>query len=875
MDDPNNTAINGSMTIMIAEDSPTQAAKLIHLLEKRGFPVIAARDGRHALDLLESMTPSLVITDVVMPEVDGYGLCSAIKADPRWKHIPVMLVTTLSNAEDVIRGLECGADNFIRKPYEEKYLLSRVEYMLMNLRMRKSQKMQAGVEITLGSQRHFITSERQQILDLLISTYEQAVQLNLDLKRHERELEHANRLLGGLYRIAEGLNQAESEEQIAELVLERALELPGIQSGWLLLREDSGFRLAAARNLPPALRVAGAFEGECLCSRKCLPGVTNIVECERLQGAAGETRGPRFHATVPLSLGERMLGTLNLVGPEDGQFEVEELKILDSIGNQVAVALDRTRLVAEEKRRATARIAEQAALIDEAHDALLESEERYRLMFDRNPHPTWVYDIETLGFLAVNEAALRHYGYTREEFLRMTIADIRPPEEVAQLMHALEEDPESSEPRVFGVFRHRKKDGALIEVEISSSEITFEGRRAGLVLAMDVTDRRRFEKQFLRAQRMESIGTLAAGIAHDLNNLLMPIMMGVTLLKQYNPSQLGLRALDNIERSAIRGRDLVKQVLSFARGVEGSRVPINVGDVIREVRSIVESTFPKNVSLEMDSPDDLWWIDGDPTQLNQVLLNLCVNARDAMPIGGVLAVTARNADIDEHYASMHRGLTAGRFVMVQVADAGVGIPQQIIDRIFEPFFTTKEVGRGTGLGLSTVVAIVRSHGGTVHVYSELGKGTKFTVYLPAQQLGETPALPSQPAKRSLPRGDGELILVVDDEPPILAITLQTLEAFGYKVIVSKDGAQAVGLYALRRDEIALVITDMMMPVMDGPALITALRHIDPDVKIIASSGLTDDGRASRAAFAGITDFLYKPYSADVLLNTVSGLLKRR
>ncbi|MHB9002158.1 MAG: response regulator [Thermoanaerobaculia bacterium] len=308
-----------------------------------------ATNGREALALLDRCRPTLIISDVLMPELDGYGLCKAIKASEEWKDIPVMLVTTLSDALDVVRGLECGADNFIRKPYDEKYLLSRIRYLLMNLELRKNQKMQMGVEINLGGQRHFITSERQQILDLLISTYEQAININDELKTREKDLAHSYQVLNGLYRIAEGLIQAGSEREVAELALERAMELPGIQAGWISLREgETGFRLAAARNLPPALEVPAAMEGDCVCRRRLISGefdsVTNILECERLHKATGNTRGLLYHASVPLWLGDRTLGVMNLVGPEKGLFKEDELTVLYGIGNQLAVALERARL---------------------------------------------------------------------------------------------------------------------------------------------------------------------------------------------------------------------------------------------------------------------------------------------------------------------------------------------------------------------------------------------------------------------------------------------------------------------------------------------------------------------------------------------------
>ena len=359
-----------NIEIVIAEDSPTQAEQLRYLLEEHGYAVVAAPDGQQALASIRRHKPALVISDVVMPVLDGYGLCKAIKSDPHLKDIPVILVTTLSDPQDVIRGLECGADNFIRKPYEERYLMSRVEYLLMNLELRQNHKMQMALEINLGGQRHVITAERQQILDLLISTYEQAVHLNEALTVRERELAYSNQVLHGLYHIAEGLNRISSEREVADTALERALELPGIQAGWISLREgETGFRLAAARNLPPVLSGPDALEGDCVCRRKLLSGVldgvTNILECERLGKAQGDTQGLHYHASVPLWLDDCTLGVMNLVGPGEGLFDDEALKMLYGVGHQVAVALERARLHAHLEKLVEERTAKLSAEITE------------------------------------------------------------------------------------------------------------------------------------------------------------------------------------------------------------------------------------------------------------------------------------------------------------------------------------------------------------------------------------------------------------------------------------------------------------------------------------------------------------------------------
>jgi diguanylate cyclase (GGDEF)-like protein/PAS domain S-box-containing protein len=417
---------NGKVEILIAEDSQTQLKLLQHILEEHGYAVVAAANGKDALEAAKRSKPALIISDIMMPEMDGYELCKAIKSDEKLQDTPVILVTTLSDSQDVIRGLECGADNFIRKPYDELYLLSRINYLLMNIDMRKGHKMQVGVEIILGGQKYFINSERQQILDLLISTYEQAVHINNELKLRETELEYSNQVLSGLYNIAAGLNHALTEREVAEAALEQALELPGIQAGWISLREgESGFRIAATRNLPPALMAPGALDGDCTCRNRLLSGnldsVSNIFECERLAKAKGDTRGLRYHASIPLWLGDRTLGVMNLVGPEEGLFDEEALKVLYGVGNQVAVALERARLHEHLEQLVEQRT---AALTAEIEERKRIQEEQARLVAIIEATSDFVATANLEGeVLYCNRAGLEMIGY---EAGQMRVGEAHP-----------------------------------------------------------------------------------------------------------------------------------------------------------------------------------------------------------------------------------------------------------------------------------------------------------------------------------------------------------------------------------------------------------------------------------------------------------------
>lgn len=503
-----------------------------------------------------------------------------------------------------------------------------------------------------------------------------------------------------------------------------------------------------------------------------------------------------------------------------------------------------------ERQKAEKQIHEQAALLNITTDATMVRSLDHKILF-------W------------NQGAERLYGWQAKDVLGRNVNDLLYPESLTQLediQNALREN---------GTWQ-----GELQQVTHSGQEIVVDSRwtlmqddnrqpSSILVVNTDITEKKQLEAQYLRAQRLESIGTLAGGIAHDLNNILTPIVgiAGLLPLKIPHLDEQSQHLIEMMQISAHRGADLVQQVLSFSRGIENKRITLQVGHLLSEVKDFAEKTFPKNIKLHINLPSDLGMVSGDATQLHQMLMNLCVNAHDAMPHGGTLSFSAENFLIDENYAQMLLEAQVGPYIILSVADTGVGMAPETLERIFDPFFTTKEVGSGTGLGLSTLMGIVKSHGGFVKVDSQLGSGTQFSVYLPVVEDNNT----AQTEALEHVNGLGELILVVDDEAPIREIAKATLEAYNYKVITAQTGIEAIAQYVQHQDDIDAVLMDMMMPEMDGTTAIQTLKALDPQVKIIVATGLVSKEQNPTDIDLKSDALLSKPYTAETLLNTLKGV----
>lgn len=528
---------------------------------------------------------------------------------------------------------------------------------------------------------------------------------------------------------------------------------------------------------------------------------------------------------------------------------VSRFVLLDTDGARLlgGVAIDITnRLQNEQKLR------EQAAMLDKAQDAIC------------------VIDLEQ-HILYWNDSAERLYGWMAAECLGEPVPEWLFANKLEFVPATLEEVLRGGE--WSGEVRQHTREGKDLLVQSRWTLLRNEHGDANSVLVInsDITEKKAMEAQLLRAQRMEGIGALAGGIAHDLNNVLAPIMMATELLRGETQDPFMLELANTIKTSAERGAGMVQQILSFARGLGSEHTVLDLKHLFKGMLALAKSSFPKSIRIEGVIANDIASIRGDATQLHQILLNLCINARDAMPGGGSLRVVMENTVLKETINAELAGLRPGPYVLLKVTDTGSGIPPEVLPRIFDPFFSTKKVGEGTGLGLSTVSGIIKSHGGGIYVESVMGQGTTFFVYLPAVKSSEGSLPEFHPAE--LPMGEEQVVLLVEDEAAILELNKTTLENYNYRVMSARNGAEALQLYREHQEEISLVMTDLMMPVMDGAALIQELRRVNPEVKLVFLSGLASQEPLEQARTLGAKGVLHKPYSTEELLQVVAKAIK--
>ena len=503
-----------------------------------------------------------------------------------------------------------------------------------------------------------------------------------------------------------------------------------------------------------------------------------------------------------------------------------------------------------ERKRAEEKIREQANLLDIAQDAIIVRDLNDNIIY-------W------------NSSAERIYGWKQGEAIGKNASQLLNTESDS-IERALQDV--ENKGSWFGELHQITKSQKSVIVESKWSVVRDEQGKTKSILTIntDITDKKNVEQQFLRAQRLESVGTLASGLLHDLNNVLTPIILAVPFMKEKLSDESSQDILKTLESSAKRGEGVVRQLMSFVRGVKGDRVILQLKLLVGELLHFVTETFPPIIKVVKHCPKGIWYIVGDSTQLYQVMMNLSINARDAMPNGGTLTIELQNVTLSEQEALLHLGASSGMYVVLSVKDTGSGIPPEIINRIFDPFFTTKEPGKGTGLGLSSVLSIVKSHGGFIDVRSEVGKGTEFKVFLPANEENAKVEVVKNTA---IPMGHGETILVVDDEKTLQDLLKPTLEKQNFRVLSAFDGLEAIEVYKENQNKIDVVLLDMLMPRLSGISTIPKLREINPQIKIICMTGSMLDNLGSEAnAILRKLPFLQKPFNYEDVATMVNEVM---
>jgi PAS domain S-box-containing protein len=917
------------MKILIVDDNPDDRRVLRYMVERHGHQSVEAQNGVEGLEQARADVPDLIVSDALMPGMDGFQFLRSVKQEAGLRSVPFIFYSASYREEkDVRLAMSLGADAYLVKPVDPVELWEKVERLLV---MERSEKAPPGPLVEedaeyLKCYSEVVATQLEEKVRELERTVQQQQSAERALRASEERLcstleatqivaweadlvagqFHETGPVARLFGQGEGFKH-ESIESLVDDVhpddrrdfqIKLAEALRGescFRQEYRISLSDGTIRWIAAigdlqrdaqgrpkRFLGLAREITDLKRTE-MALRKVSRAVEQSPDSIVITDSTGniEYVNPKFSEVTGYALVEVLGQNPRIL--KSGEMPPEQYRqmwqaitsgrdwrgefhnrrkngtlywesatispVRDTRGvitHFLAIKQDIT-----EHKLALERIREQAALLDQTQDAIL--------VLGLNRH---------LRYL--NRSAERFYAPRPgplDDLDAPSLLFQEHPERCAEVCQATMEgghwSGEITGITALGVRRVVRSRWSLVH-DTAGRPFSF------LIVNTDVTEQKRLEEQFLHAQRMEGIGTLASGVAHDLNNILSPILMAADMLRPVVTKPEDLEVITLLENGARRGADIIKQLLTYGRGVEGERVAVQPRSLLKEMVKVIRETFPKNITVEQQIPENLWTVLADPTQIHQVLLNLCINARDAMPQGGRLTITAENLIVDAAYTAVNPEARPGPCVVLRVGDTGTGIPPEILHKIFDPFFTTKEPGKGTGLGLSTVLGIVKSHEGFVQVDSRMGEGTQFKVYLPASV--ESTELPPEPSTDPMPEAHGELVLLVDDEDSVRAVGRYALESSGFRVITAADGAEALMVFSRSRVPIRAVVTDMIMPVMDGAALIRALRRHSPDLPLVAMCGLSDEESVAVQAGISRNAFLHKPFSTAKLVRMLHKVL---
>jgi two-component system cell cycle sensor histidine kinase/response regulator CckA len=895
-------------TILVVNDNSDQLDLTQFILEQAGYKVLRAEHGAKGLKIATEKSPDLVVSDVMMPVMNGIEMCRRIREVPHLHRVPVLLVSAMRvDSQSAVEGFRAGADDYLEVPFEETRFIAKVKRLFERKRdeeahiqlvktqnaLRESRTELAYIRLALDESAIVVITDAEGQLTYLnenfceISQYSREELIGQDHrlinsghhpKKYFTDLwatiiggnvwkgEIKNRAKNGSYFWVEttivpvlGKNQnpqkyiaishditesKETEESLKHsetyyrALIEKASDLISIldADGKMRYQSPSVKRILGYE---PAELIGGVnfdflHPDDLEKAQKAFNEVIQATEIVEVEVRFRHKNGKWRHFACTLT---NLLDNFAIKGIVSNAFDITERKL--------------------------------------AEEALRESEERYRVLFDNNPLPMWVIDIETLAFQAVNTAALNHYRYSYEDFLSMTVENLRPSEDLAAKVKNLTGTADKFYRA--DLSKHVKKDGTIIDVETTSHDLIFNGKRSRLILINDVTEQkwaeealRQSEEQLRQAQKLESVGRLAGGIAHDFNNMLTAINGYSDLILKTLPADNPLRRnVEEIKKAGTRSAELTQQLLAFSRRQILQSKVLDLNKVISDTIVMLQRLIGEDIQVIASLSPDVGLIEADPGQLSQVLVNLIVNSRDAMPQGGSIVIETESIYIDEHYANHHISTKPGEYVMLAVSDTGIGMDDEIKQQIFEPFFTTKEIGKGTGLGLATVYGIVKQSGGNIWVYSEVGKGTTFKIYLPRIPAPPKP-LETASGKTGIQKGS-ETILLVEDEETVRRLSREVLELCGYKVIEAENGVAALAICEKYNEKIDLLMTDVVMPQMGGRELAETLTQIYPQMRVLFTSGYTDDAIFRHGIIDSGKNFIQKPFTFEALARKVREL----